>query len=158
HDRTPTGASSVEPALLSLFCHELNEERKRLGKSKLDQQLLDGAKRDVLSNYYESCIRGLSPRVSRFIEPELITNKGFRNSYAGDDAVPSQLTADELGLLIRSRLVRLEERYGTKRIELTHDILTPIVRERRDQWRIAREKQEIEQAAAHREAELVMAR
>ena len=73
--------------------------------------------------------RRASPGSSR---RQLITQKGFRNSYARDDAVPSQLTEDELGRLIHSRLVRLEERYGTARIELSHDVLTGVVRDRRD--------------------------
>ena len=109
----------VEPALLSLFCRELNEARKRRGQERFDEQLIEGAKRDVLANYYTSCIDGLPARVAEFIETQLITQNGFRNIYARDDAVPSQLTEDELARLIQSRLVRLEERYGTPRIELT---------------------------------------
>src|SRR5262245_42580371 len=35
------GAAEVEPALLSLFCRELNEERKRRGLARFDDQLVD---------------------------------------------------------------------------------------------------------------------
>ena len=80
-------------------------------------------------------MRDLPPRVADFIESELITEKGFRNSYAREDAVPSHLTDDELAQLIRSRLLRLEEHYGAQRIELTHDVLTGVVREHRDRRR-----------------------
>jgi WD40 repeat protein len=146
--------SEVEPALLSLFCRELNEARKRRGQPRFDEQLIEGAKRDVLSDYYASCLDGLSDRVAHFVETQLITQKGFRNSYAREDAVPSQLTDDELDRLISSRLVRLEERYGTQRIELSHDVLTSVVREERDK-RIAEEERaalaerlETERAAA----------
>ena len=45
------GASDVEPSLLSLFCRELNEERKRRGQPQFDEQPIEDAKRDVLSNY-----------------------------------------------------------------------------------------------------------
>ena len=86
----------MEPALLSLFCRELNEERKRRGQSEFDEHLVEDAKRDILSNYYLSCVRDLPPRVAEFIESELITEKGFRDSYAREDAVPSLLTDDEL--------------------------------------------------------------
>ena len=163
--RDDLGASDVEPALLSLFCRELNEERKRRGQPHFDEQLVEDAKRDILSNYYSSCVRDLPPRVADFIESELITEKGFRNSYAREDAVPSHLTDDELARLIRSRLLRLEERYGAQRIELTHDVLTGVVREHRDRrraeeekaalaTRAERERQALEQAAAQREAKL----
>jgi hypothetical protein len=159
------GASDVEPALLSLFCRELNQERKRRGQAHFDEQLVEGARRDILSNYYLSCVRDLPPDVARFIESELITEKGFRNSYAREDAVPSHLTEDELSQLIHSRLLRLEERYGAQRIELTHDVLTGVVREQRDRRRTEEEKaalaarmeQErhaLSEAAAQREGEL----
>lgn len=55
--------------------------------------------------------------MTRFIETELVTGKGFRNSYARDDAVPHHLAPEELGRLIDRRLLRLEERYRTTRIE-----------------------------------------
>ncbi|MFD4267814.1 hypothetical protein [Rhodococcus sp. NPDC058481] len=133
--RDHRGGSDVEPALLSLFCRELNEERKRRGQPQFDEQLVEVAKRDILSNYYSSCVSDLPPRVAGFIESELITEKGFRNSYPREDAVPSHLTDDELTQLINSRLLRLEERYGAQRIELTHDVLTRVVREHRDHRR-----------------------
>ena len=159
------GSSEVEPALLSLFCRELNEERKRRGQPHFDEQLVEDAKRDILSNYYASCVSDLPPRVADFIESELITEKGFRDSYPREDAVPLHLTDDELARLIRSRLLRLEEYHGAQRIELTHDVLTGVVREHRDRRRAEeesavlaaraeQEKQALAQAAAQREAEL----
>jgi hypothetical protein len=130
----------IEPALLSLFCRGLNEQRKREGKARFDQQLLDGAKQGIIADYYRSCLEGMPDEVSRFIESELITEKGFRNSYARDDAVPSHMTEDELERLVNRRLLRLEERYGAQRIELTHDLLSGTVRERRDRRRAEEEK------------------
>ena len=124
--------TEVEPALLSLFCRELNEERKRRGRPRFDEHLIEDIKRDVLPNYYLSCVGGLPSRVAEFIESELITKKGFRNSFARDDAVPSRLTENELARLIDWRLVRLDDYHGAQRIELTHDVLTGVVREHRD--------------------------
>ena len=79
--------------------------------------------------------------------------------------MPSILTEDELSRLIGSRLLRIVEYHGAQRIELTHDVLTKVVREHRDQRRAEEEKaaladraqqerQALEQAAAQREAEL----
>jgi hypothetical protein len=128
------GASDVEPALLSLFCRELNDERKRRGQPQFDEQLVEELKGDILPNYYSSCVGDLPSRVAEFIESKLIIGK-FRTSYPLEDAVPSRLTQDELNRLIRSRLLRLEERGGAQWIELTHDVLTGVVREHRDQRR-----------------------
>ena len=151
-------AAEVEPALLSLFCRELNEERKKRGLAQFDMALVEDAKRDTLSNYYMSCVRDLRPEVKRFIETELITEKGFRDSYIREDAVPEHLTEDELDQLISSRLVRLEDRYGAPRIELTHDVLTRAVREHRDKRRaeegVAAQMEGEREAAAQREAKL----
>jgi len=130
-----SGAPEVEPALLSIFCRELNEERKRRGQNHFDEQLVEDASRDILSNFYLSCVRDLPPSVAQFIESELITETGFRNEYVREEAVPSRLTDDELTRLIESRLLRLEERYGAQRIELTHDVLAGVVREHRDRLR-----------------------
>jgi WD40 repeat protein len=164
HGGNGQGASYLQPALLSLFCRELNEKRKRLGQERFEEQLVEGAKSDILSNYYSTCVRDL-PHVAEFVEDQLITEKGFRNSYAREDAVPSILTDDELDRLIGSRLLGLVEYHGAQRIELTHDVLTHVVREHRDRRRgeaekaalAARAQQErhaLEQAAAQREAEL----
>ena len=55
--RDDVRTSGVEPALISLFCRELNEDRKRRGLSRFDEQLVEDARRDILSNYYSSCVR-----------------------------------------------------------------------------------------------------
>lgn len=140
-DQDEASIGEVEPALLSLFCQGLNEARKKLGRDRIDAQLLQGSQRDILSNYYRSCVDGLPPRVARFIETELITEKGFRNSFAREDAVPTHLTEEELSRLIHMRLLRLEERYGLQRIELTHDVLTRAIRDHRDERRAAEERE-----------------
>lgn len=165
HDDEGAGSGGVEPALLSLFCRGLNEARKKRGRDRVDAQLLEGSQRDILSNYYVSCVEDLPPRVARFIEAELITENGFRNSFAREDAVPTHLTEEELSRLIRLRLVRLEERYGAQRIELTHDVLTRAVRDHRDRRRSIEEREalaaraeeerrSLAEAARRREAEI----
>ncbi|MGO9381148.1 MAG: hypothetical protein ACLP4W_03395 [Mycobacterium sp.] len=161
HPGDELGSAEVEPALLSLFCRELNEERKRRGQLQFDERLVEEAERDILSNYYSSCVDDLPPRVARFIESELISEKGFRDSFIREDAVPTHLTKDELAQLISSRLLRLDDRDGAQRIELTHDVLTRVVREHRDRHRaeeetaaLAARVEEERQAAAQRQAEL----
>ena len=128
------------------------------GSAQFDEQLVEDAKRDILSNYYSSCVRDLPPRVADFIESELITEKGFRNSYAREDAVPSRLTDDELAQLIGSRLLRLVEHYGAQRIELTHDVLTGAVREHRDRRRAEEREAELKAEKERQQAELQAAR
>jgi WD40 repeat protein len=149
-------SSEIEPALLSLFCRGLNDQRKRQRKPNFDAALLDGAGQSIISDYYASCVESLPDAARRFIETELITEKGFRNSYAKEDAVPARLTQDQLNLLIQRRLLRVEERYGAERIELTHDLLTRAVREHRDRRRAEeRERERTEEARRQHERERV---
>ncbi len=158
-------AVEVEPALLSLFCRGLNEQRRQQHKPRFDDALLDGAKQGILGDYYRSCFEGMPESVSRFVATELITEKGYRNSVAKDDATPAGLSEAQLSTLIDRRLLRVEERYGVQRIELTHDLLTRVVREHRDRLRqeeaqaaaaqsVAAERQALEQRLqAERQAE-----
>jgi WD40 repeat protein len=155
----PLGGGEIEPALLSLFCRGLNERRRQQGANRFDEQLLEGAQQGIIADYYRSCVEGLPDSVSRFIESDLITEKGFRNSYAKDDAVPAVLSEEELERLINRRLLRVEERYGTARIELTHDLLTRAVMADRDRRRLEEEKAALaERAEAERQALAAQAR
>lgn len=126
------GAPYVEPALLSLFCRELNEDRKRRGDATIREELLSGGQQDILANHYAACVETLTPGAAAFIETELISKRGYRDSFPREDAVPAYLSEADLSRLIQARIVRLEDRYGTPRIELTHDVLTSIVRQYRD--------------------------
>ena len=67
--------------------------------------------------------------------------------------MPSRMTEGELDQLISSRLLRLVEYHGAQRIELTHDVLTPAVRENRDRRRAERDRAELAARAAELEAE-----
>ncbi len=126
--------SEIEPALLSLLCRELNEARKEAGKAVIDREIFEATKNTIISNYYRKSIADLPETVGRFIEQELITQQGFRNNFPLHDAIATGLvTEDQISLLVNRRILRLDERYGTRRIELTHDLLTHSVRENRAQ-------------------------
>jgi WD40 repeat protein len=127
---------AVEPALLSIVCHGLNEKRKVQGKAAFDEALLSGAGQAIISDYYRHAVGDLPERVQRFIEEELITERGFRKPCDVDDARSVHgVTDHELRLLVDRRLLRIEPQRGTDRVELTHDLLTRVVREHRDRQR-----------------------
>jgi hypothetical protein len=131
-------ARTVEPALLSLFCRGVNEHRKRDGKARFDEALLEGGKETIVTDFYRTSLADQPARVRQFIAEELITEHGFRNSYSVDDALArGLLTADELRTLIDRHLLRQEHHLGTERVELTHDLLTRAVVEEREERRRA---------------------
>lgn len=127
-------ALRIEPALLSLICRELNERRIAAGASQIDAQVVASNREQILENFYDRSLKGHSYELRCFIEDKLITVSGFRNSEAYDNALEvTGITIQALDNLVQSRLLRLDERDGNKRIELIHDVLTGVVRKSRDQ-------------------------
>jgi WD40 repeat protein len=138
----------IDPALLSVVCSELNHKRLQAKLEHITPALLEGADREILSGFYERGMAGLDPRVRSFVENELITDRGFRDSHDMEDAqaMPG-VTSEALDALIRRRLLRIDERQSGRRIELTHDVLARVVKESRDR----RRTREAEEAAKVRE-------
>jgi WD40 repeat protein len=133
----------VEPALLSLVCRRLNERRKKHGKPAFDDSLLTGAVPAILDEFYRACLDDQPDRLRRFVAEALITEGGFRNLYAVDDARRAYgITDDELRTLVNRRLLRVEPYQGVDRVELIHDVLTPRVREERERFREADRKEQ----------------
>jgi hypothetical protein len=136
----------VDPALLSLFCRALNDRRRALGLPSVTADLVKGNRYSILADFYEESVRGLGSGVRTLIEEQLLTVTGFRDSEAVENALATPgVTPETIDALVERRLIRREARDGQTRIELTHDVLTPVVRQSRDQRRVL-----AEQAAARR--------
>jgi len=147
-------ALDIEPALLSIVCRELNNKRRRAGQQLITEDLLVGAQNEIVADFYRSCLAGLDPRVELFIEDQLLTSGGYRDSRPLDDAlrVPG-VTREAIDTLIGRRLLRIEERFGTQWVELTHDLLTEVIRQQRDTRREAQEAEAQRERAERAEAE-----
>jgi WD40 repeat protein len=124
----------IEPALLSVVCRELNGRRIRNGQARIGVELLQGGLQEqIIHDFYENSLRDLDSSVRVFIEDRLLTEAGYRDSCALDDAIRLPgVTRDAIGLLVGRRVLRLEDRSGVLRVELTHDLLTRVVQESRD--------------------------
>lgn len=153
----------VEPALMSVVCRELNNRRIAAHADEISADLLKtGAQHEIISDYYENCLADVDARVRVFVEDCLLTDAGYRDSYALDDALRLPgVTREAVDLLIGRRLLRVEERSGVLRVELTHDVLTRVARESRDNrkaaelQRLALEAEAIRRRRARRMALLV---
>ena len=150
--------AEVEPALLSLICRELNNARIAQGRPEISADLLAGSRDTILSEFYERALADQPAGVRQFIEDNLLTESGHRESLA-EERVQKGLAAagapaDALATLVNRRLLRIEERLDVRRVELTHDVLTGVVRASRD-LRLEREaRDEAERKlAAQRERE-----
>jgi hypothetical protein len=123
----------IEPALISVVCRELNNKRQNLHEPKITESLLEGSHDQVLNGFYEQTVSDLPAGVRSFIEERLLTVSGFRDSVALENALSLPgVTADCINQLVERRLLRREDRGGVQRLELTHDVLTGVVRASRD--------------------------
>jgi tetratricopeptide (TPR) repeat protein len=128
--------AEVEPSLLSLICRELNDTRIAQGRDEISLDLLAGSHDTILSNFYERALADQPAAVRRIIEDELLTESGFRENLA-EETLRSHFVAagappETLPLLVNRRLLRVEERLDMRRVELTHDVLTGVVKASRN--------------------------
>ena len=86
----------MEPALLSLFCRELNEDERGAGSPVRRAAGRRRQARHPVSNYYSSCVRDLPPGVAEFIESELSPRRVSRQLRPGGRRAVA-LTDDQLG-------------------------------------------------------------
>jgi len=155
--------AEIEPSLLSLVCRELNNTRVAQGRDSISADLLAGSRDTILSEFYERTLADQPPGVRRVIEDELLTESGHRESLAQERVAKALAAAgaspEALATLVDRRLLRVEDRLDMRRVELTHDVLCPVVLASRNlrqanEAREAAERQLAEQrereAATHR--------
>jgi len=139
-DLEPAQANAtIEPALLSVLCSGLN--KRRLGRNSIKMDMLQSGAESIIEEFYLDAVNGLSDGVLEYLENALITESGHRKPCALEDAqLKGGLDQSALTQLIDNRILRMETRSKTRWLELTHDLLTTIVREHRDQRRKIAEK------------------
>lgn len=130
----------VEPAMLGLFCRELDIARQERGvHDNITVALVDELKGSAYANFYERLVATQDPSVSRFIEDELLTEDGYRTTRALAEAERVvKGGAEALRELEDERLLRIEQRLGQPHVEIIHDVLIPKIKARGDKWRTRR--------------------
>lgn len=137
----------VEPPLLSVICRALNERRRALGQAQITADLVSGNRREILTDFYERSVADLPDGMRAFVEDHLLTKSGFRDNLALETALEyPDVTRPLIDTLVARRLLRLEDRLGVQRVELTHDVLAEVIRAARD----ARQQRLAVLAAEHR--------
>jgi tetratricopeptide (TPR) repeat protein len=153
----PLDELDAVPPLLSLLCSELNAERLAAGDEIIKVELLHGRSGHILEKFYSNAFVDHPPAVREFVEDRLLSDAGYRQSVTLDTAEAELVragTSPEESVriitdLVERRLLVVEERGGVRRIELTHDVLTPVAlasrtlrREREEAERIAKQQRE----------------
>ena len=121
---------SVEPALLSLVCRELNEQRIARGQTEISADLIQGENtQQIIAQFYSHGFAGLDVRVRYFVEDRLLTAAGYRDSCALENALAEPGVSEEaIQTLVDRRILRREERGGLVRLELIHDVLAIVAK------------------------------
>jgi len=126
----------IEPLILSMICFQLNERRRAGSLQEITAALVANEGGRILSQFYERSIADVDPRARAFLEDNLISEAGHRNTLVAEDLLRIQgITPATLQTLIDRRLLRMEQRRGVSRVELTHDVLTGVMRASRDRRR-----------------------
>jgi len=127
----------VEPSLLSLVCRELNNRRLALGLPQITADLLAGNRERILQDFYDRCVADQPAAVREFVEDELVTDSGLRENMAleraGKSLAQRGASLAAIHKLVKRRLLHLEDRLDIQRVELTHDVLTSVVKKSRDE-------------------------
>jgi hypothetical protein len=146
---------TVEPSLLSQVCAYIDKERIESGGGKISAELLSKYPKDaILRSIYDEGVNAANNSINiaptgkgqrqnpikEFIEEKLITTQGYRTKY--------HLTAHED--ILKPGLYVLTARYLIREdddvVELTHDVLAPLIKIDREKRRneiaveIARQK------------------
>jgi YD repeat-containing protein len=131
-----SAGEEVEPAYLNVMCNELFERMVATGQTQITRELVAAEKGGILESLYERSLGGLDDSVRLFVEQFLVTPAGFRATLPVEEARRAHISDADLQKLVDRRLLRFEDRLGTRHVELAHDLLTGLVeksRKRREQ-------------------------
>jgi tetratricopeptide (TPR) repeat protein len=150
---TPLDSIGAVPPLLSLVCERLNDDRIRRDETAITAEQVASQSGSILDQFYEESFAGHPLALRHFVEDELVTERGHRAPFSREDAEDRlrreglQDPATALENLLAHRLITAEERAGIPWIEITHDVLAPLVVRSRDE-RFERERADAEQRRA----------
>ena len=140
----------VDAAVLSLFLSQLYVKKSKT-ELQITSDLVKKYSGHIIQDFYIDSIKSneeenevLSDNTIFLLENLLLTHDGRRNNVSRNDLIVQGVTAKELDILINKRKLLRQFNHGNDiRIEYIHDILCPVVKERKEQRELIL-KQELE--------------
>lgn len=126
-------ATSVDTSILSLFCTELYNYAIKDNKGEISIPLVDLYGGNILEWFYDRNMQILPKHTYVYLENQLLTHSGFRNSVALENLLENGVLQEQLDLLAENRIVRIEDVNHNLRVEFTHDVLCKIAKKRKDE-------------------------
>jgi hypothetical protein len=129
----PDEKLEIEPVFLSLLCQRLFEKRVFKSVTKEDRH-------KVLEDFYDTETGAFPAEVKEFIEEKLLTEGGFRTPFYLEPGLRLRKNIDRL---VERRILRRFHDGDKEYIEVIHDVLAPIIKEKRNKRLEEIRKQEI---------------
>lgn len=133
----------VDSAILSLYLSRLYDKMPE-GSDCITAELVDRFGDNIIQDFYLDAIRDVRTEIVEYLEDNLLTGEGRRENVSLYNATHiGGMTPEELRLLCDER--RLLRRFyygGSQRVEFVHDILCPVVKDRRDTRSIMKVQEE----------------
>lgn len=135
---------SVDSAILSLYLSRLYGKMVTEGEQKITADLVSRFGDNIIGDFYQESVSSMRPEAVEWIEDNLLNNDGRRENVSVYNARHiGRLTDDELRYLCdERRLLRRFTYGGDQRIEYIHDILCPVIKERRDVRHLMKQQEE----------------
>lgn len=131
---------TIEPALLSLVCRQLDEIRRDRSEPVISADLLTGQSTRILDDFYERSVADLDPGIVAYLEDHLLTPSGHRTTMAMSQLAAIAGMEPAVTTLVDRRLLRIEVRLEWPHVEVIHDVLTRVMVARRERRRIEHER------------------
>ena len=123
----------VDSAILSLYLSRLHDKMIAEGASKITSELVEAHSDNIIEDFYHDAISNLPKESVEWMEDTLINNDGRRDNRDRSTVIRgSGLSESQLDSLINDiKLLRQFSYGGDLRIEYIHDVLCPVIVERR---------------------------
>lgn len=123
----------VDSAILSLYLSRLYDKMISEGESKITSELVEAHSDNIIEDFYNDAISNLPKSSVEWMEDTLINNDGRRDNRDRSTVIwGSGLSDAQLDSLINDiKLLRQFSYGGDLRIEYIHDVLCPVIVERR---------------------------
>ena len=145
----------VDSAVLSLFLSRLFL-KKPASEQKISADLVNQYSKDIIKDFYEEATSRIEGAKIRYLEDILVNKEGRRENISLYNARNiGKLSDNDLNILIYEEKILRQFSYGGDlRLEFIHDILCPVICERKE-FRESLEKQEEERKRREKEMSIL---
>lgn len=121
----------VDSAVLSLYLNRLYDASE---SNEITSELVEQKGGEIIADFYNEAISSISKSSVEYLEDMLINGQGRRDNITVYDALhDGGLSEDELNVLcVQKKIIRQFNYAGVLRIEYIHDILCPIIVQRKE--------------------------